>query len=196
MRDASRRLGGACGRPWLRAVRAVSGAVTALTLTALVAFAAPALRGQDVTLSYGKPADVGMSAALLDAGVRLYGEAVESGELAGAVLLVARDGKVVLHEAIGWRDFDGKLPMERNTMFRMASNTKPVIATAVSMLVERGKLRYEAPVRKYIPSFDNYRSGFIQVHHLLNHTSGFRINSIFLEPLLQNAPEHPDAPNL
>lgn len=160
-----------------------------------VAIAAP-LAAQNATLTRGTAQEVGMSPALLEAGVGLYREAVASGELVGAVLLVARNGKVVLHEAIGSRDWEARLPMERNTMFRMASNTKPVISTAVSMLVERGKLRYSDPVRKYIPSFDNYKSGFITVDHLLSHTSGFRINTLFLEPFLAKSAEHPDAPTL
>ena len=52
------------------------------------------------------------------------------------------------------------------------------------------------PVRKHIPSFDNYRAGFIQIRHLLNHTSGFRIGTLFLQPYMQPSAEHPDAPNL
>jgi len=51
-------------------------------------------------------------------------------------------------------------------------------------------------VRKHIPSFDNWMSGFISIHHLLTHTSGFRIGTLFLEPYLQASPEHPDAPTL
>jgi CubicO group peptidase (beta-lactamase class C family) len=112
------------------------------------------------------------------------------------VLLVARDGKVVLHEALGWRNKAKGLPMEPTTLFRMASNTKPTIATAVSILVEEGKLSYDDPVRRYIPTFDNYRSGFIQIKHLLNHSSGFRIGSLFLEPYLEPSPQHPEAPSL
>lgn len=158
--------------------------------------AAQALAAQDVTLTPGKPEDVGMSAAILQGGVQLYREAVERGDLVGAVLLVAKDGKVVLHEAVGWRHKGKGLPMERNTMFRMASNTKPTIATAISILVEERKLSYDDPVRKHIPSFDNYRGGFILIRHLLNHTSGLRIGSLFLEPYLQPSPEHPDAPTL
>jgi CubicO group peptidase (beta-lactamase class C family) len=86
--------------------------------------------------------------------------------------------------------------MEKNTMFRMASNTKPPVATGISILVEEGKLSYDDPVREYIPSFDNYRAGFIQIKHLLSHTSGLRINSLFLEPYLEPSPERPDAPTL
>lgn len=149
-----------------------------------------------VTLTTGTPAEVGMSSAILESGVQLFREAVDAGELVGAVLLVAKDGKVVLHEAMGWRNKELELPMEKNTMFRMASNTKPTIATAVGIVVEEGKLAYDDPVRDHIPSFDNYRSGFIQIRHLLNHTSGLRINTLFLEPYLEPTPEHPDAPNL
>ncbi len=169
-----------------------------LPLTLLLAalqYAAP-LAAQNLTLTTGAPRDVGMSAAVLEAGVGLYREAVERGDLVGAVLLVARNGKVVLHEAVGSRNWEAGLPMEKNTLFRMASNTKPVIATAVAILEERGKVRYDDPVRKYIPAFDNYKSGFIQVRHLLSHTSGFRINTLFLEPYLTKSPEHPDAPTL
>jgi CubicO group peptidase (beta-lactamase class C family) len=165
-------------------------------LLSLAFLAAPALSAQDVTLTQGKPEDVGMSPAILQGGVQLYRDAVERGDLVGAVLLVAKDGKVVLHEAVGWRSKGKGLPMERNTMFRMASNTKPTIATAIGILVQEGKLSYDDPVRDYIPSFDNYRSGFIQIRHLLNHTSGFRIGSLFLEPYTQPSAEHPDAPTL
>lgn len=164
---------------------------------ALTAFCgALPLAAQTATLTPGTPQDVGMSSAVLEAGVGLYREAVARGELVGAVLLVARNGKVVLHEAVGSRHWEANLPMERNTMFRMASNTKPVIATAVGMLVERGKLRYIDPVRKYMPSFDNYKSGFITIGQLLSHTSGFRINTLFIQPYLAPSKEHPDAPTL
>lgn len=177
-------------------VPALRRAAASFGLCLLSLAAASGLKGQDVTLSTGTPADVGMSSAILDAGVQLYRDAVANGDLVGAVLLVAKDGKVVLHEAVGSRNKAKNLPMEKNTMFRMASNTKPTIATSVGILVEEGKLDYDAPVRAYIPSFDNYRAGFIQVRHLLNHTSGFRINTLFLQPYMQPSAEHPDAPTL
>jgi CubicO group peptidase (beta-lactamase class C family) len=164
-------------------------------MAAVVLAAAPAA-AQDVTLSTGTPEEVGLSSGVLAGGVALYREAVARGDLVGAVLLVARNGRVVLHEAVGWRDKDADLPMEKSTMFRMASNTKPVIATAVGILVERGLLSYADPVRQYIPSFDNYRAGFIQVRHLLTHTSGLRIPTLFLQPYLQKSAQHPGAPSL
>jgi CubicO group peptidase (beta-lactamase class C family) len=155
-----------------------------------------ATEDRDVTLSVGIPSEVGMSSAILESGVRLYRDAVEAGDLVGAVLLVAKDGKIVLHESVGWRHKGKGLPMETNTMFRMASNTKPTIGTAISILVEEEKLSFDDPVRKHLPAFDNYRSGFIQVRHLLNHTSGLRIGTLFLRPYMEPSAAHPDAPSL
>lgn len=167
-----------------------------LLASVLLLLSAGPVRAQQSTLTVGTAEEVGMSAAVLDGAAGLYREAVERGDLVGAVLLVARNGKIVLHEAIGSRNHEAGLPMEKNTMFRMASNTKPVVATGAAILVERGKLSYADPVRKHIPSFDNYRSGFITLHHLLSHTSGMRINTLFLQPYLEKSAEHPDAPSL
>ena len=147
-------------------------------------------------IRYGKAADVEMSAEVLDAGASLFREAVEADRLRGVVLLVARKGVVVLHEAYGWRDVDRTKPMTKDSLFRMASNTKPVIATAILQLVEAGKLKLDAPVKTYLPSFDNDRAGDITVRHLLTHTSGFRIGRIFLSPLLEKSKAHPSAPSL
>ena len=135
------------------------------------------------TLAYGAPADAGMSAAVLEGAAGLYREAVDRGDLVGAVLLVARGGTVVMHEAIGMADEEAGKAMERSTMFRMASNTKPLVATAIAQLVEADQLEYGDLVRDYIPEWDNYRSGFITVEHLLSHTSGLRIPTLFLSPL-------------
>ncbi|MBI1358567.1 MAG: serine hydrolase [Acidobacteria bacterium] len=134
-------------------------------------------------LPRANPEDVGLSAAALQAAVSVYQEAVERDEHRGAVILVARRGKVVLHEAVGWRDEARKEPMRKDALFKMASNTKPTIATAILMLAEEDKLELNGLVRQHIPAFDNYRSGWIQIRHLLSHTSGFRIEPIFLLPM-------------
>jgi CubicO group peptidase (beta-lactamase class C family) len=159
---------------------------SALALILALALLPLRLEGQSQhvrKLSYGSPADVDMSAAVLDGAVGLYREAVERGDLVGAVVLVARQGRVVVHEAIGLRDKERRLPMERSTMFRMASNTKPVVATGIATLVEQRMLSYDDLVREHIPEWDNYRAGFITVGQLLSHTSGLRIPTLFLQPL-------------
>jgi CubicO group peptidase (beta-lactamase class C family) len=170
-----------------------------LYLFALLIFLASfsnVLFAEDVVLSSGDPSQVGMDDVILKAAVHMYEEAVAKDQIRGVVLLVARDGKVVLYEALGWRDKDNGLPIQKDAMFRMASNTKPVVATGISILVEESKLNYNDLVRKHIKAFDNYRSGTIKIHHLLTHTSGFRIEEIFLKPLIQKSSKHPDAPNL
>ena len=141
--------------------------------------AVPGLAQQGATLSYGSPSSVGMDAALLDRAAQLYRDAVERDELKGAVLLVARRGVIVLHEAVGWRHEAYRLPMERDTLFRMASNTKPVIGTAVLILHEAGKLSLDDRASDHLESFENDRSRDITVRQLLNHSSGLRIGPIF-----------------
>ena len=165
--------------------RAVSRGTIALILT--LGVLVPALESQEVrTLSYGIPEDVGMSAAVLSGALGVYEEAIERGELVGAVVLVARRGRIVLHEALGWRDKEQGLPMERNSLFRMASNTKPLVSTGIAKLVEQGRLEYSDLVRTHIPEWDNYRAGFITIGQLLSHSSGLRISSLFLQPLAAN----------
>ena len=85
----------------------------------------------DATLSIGSPEEVGLDGAVLQAGVERFKKAVEEDKLRSAVLLVARSGKIVLHEAVGWKDKEAGIPIKKDAMFRMASNTKPVVATAI-----------------------------------------------------------------
>jgi CubicO group peptidase (beta-lactamase class C family) len=74
---------------------------------------------------------------------------IAAGDLAGAVTIVARKGKVVHHSAQGMMDLDSKKPMV-SSMFRIASMTKPVIGVAVMMLVKR-EPSLNDPVSRYIP---------------------------------------------
>ena len=123
---------------------------------------------------------------ILQAGVGLFEDAVRQDEIKGAVLLVSKDGETVLHEAVGWADPDSQRKLKKDAVFRMASNTKAVVAAAVLMLQDEGKLSVHDPVRKHLPGWDNYRAGRITIHQLLTHTSGLRIGTLFLEPLLEN----------
>src|SRR5687767_15638476 len=84
--------------------------------------------------------------AVLREAVDLYKQAVEKDHIRGAVLYVAQRGEVLLHEPVGYRHFESRTPMQKDTLFRMASNTKPVVATAVMMLQEDGKLSIDDPV--------------------------------------------------
>ena len=71
----------------------------------------------------------------------------------GAVLLVARHGKIACHEALGYRDREAGAAMTTDTIFRIASMTKPFTSVAAMMLAEEGKLLIADPVARYIPEF-------------------------------------------
>ena len=151
----------------------------AMLIAAALLSIVPAFPQEARLLEYGVPAAAAMDAARLQEAVKLFKDAVERDDIRGAVVMVARHGKIVLHEALGWKHKGYRLPMEKDTLFRMASNTKPVIATAVLMLEQDGKFRVSDAAAKYLMSFDNWRSRTITIAHLLSHTSGFRIPVIF-----------------
>ena len=80
---------------------------------------------------------------------------VEASQISGAVTLVAREGKTVYLSAVGQRNVESKNEMQNDTIFAIASMTKPVTATALMILVDEGKVRLDDPVAKYIPEFKN-----------------------------------------
>ncbi|HEY4940631.1 MAG TPA: serine hydrolase domain-containing protein [Rhizomicrobium sp.] len=82
---------------------------------------------------------------------------VESGDLSGFVTLTFRHGEIAQLNVIGQRDIEKKLPMERDTLFRIASMTKPVTSIAALMLLEEGKFKLDDPITKYAPEFKNLR---------------------------------------
>jgi CubicO group peptidase (beta-lactamase class C family) len=82
---------------------------------------------------------------------------VDRHEAGGIVTLVAREGKVVDVHAVGFRDVESNGPMRQDTIFRIASMSKPITSVAVMMLYEEGKLQLTDPVSRYIPAFRNGR---------------------------------------
>ncbi len=78
---------------------------------------------------------------------------VDEGRMAGAVTLIARDGQVAYFESVGRADIERDVPMRRDTIFRIASQSKAITSTAVMMLVEEGRVRLNDPVHLFIPAF-------------------------------------------
>jgi len=76
---------------------------------------------------------------------------VDRGELAGVVTLVSRGGEIVAHDALGWRDCEARAPMQRDTLFRIASMTKPITSVMALMLIEQGRLRLDDPIADWVP---------------------------------------------
>ncbi|WP_304188457.1 serine hydrolase, partial [Phenylobacterium aquaticum] len=82
---------------------------------------------------------------------------VDADELAGAVTLVWRDGRIVQDCAVGWRDMDATALMTRDTIFRIASMTKPVTSVAALMLMEEGRFALDDPISRWAPEFAEMR---------------------------------------
>jgi CubicO group peptidase (beta-lactamase class C family) len=117
---------------------------------------------------------------------------VDKGRIPGAVVLVARDGQVVLHEAVGWADKDKKVPMQRNSIHAIASSTKLITTVAALRLFEQNKLQIMAPIANYLPELKDLKISVEKkdaggnmitelvaptrqptVHDLMTHRAGF-----------------------
>ncbi|MGB2923314.1 MAG: serine hydrolase domain-containing protein [Mycobacterium sp.] len=125
-------------------------------------------------------------------------EAIDAGLLAGAVTLVWRAGEVLQVNELGYRDVDARLPMQRDTIFRIASMTKPVTVAAAMSLIEQGKLALTDRVATWLPELENMRvlaeprgpldrtvpaRRHITVDDLMTHRSGLAYMFSVLGPL-------------
>ncbi|MFV5689140.1 serine hydrolase domain-containing protein [Flavobacterium sp. ZT3R25] len=136
----------------------------------------------------------GMSAERLAKIDAMCKEAIEKNEIPGAVVLVARNGKIIFYKAFGMADNESGKELKRDAIFRIASQTKAITSTAIMMLWEEGKFKLDDPISKYIPEFKNeqvldtlYENGTyktipaknpITIRHLLTHTSGIGYGAI------------------
>ena len=153
--------------------------------------------GSASPLPAGNAAKTGLSVEGLGRMHALIEGYVERGEMAGLVTLIARDGKIVDLRTYGFRDLEARLPMERDTLFRMASMTKMVTAVAVLTLYDDEKIGLDDPVSKYLPAFEQMRvvtggdeahpksetARPITIRHLLTHTSGIAVGGPHAEIL-------------
>jgi CubicO group peptidase (beta-lactamase class C family) len=141
------------------------------------------------------PEDVGLSSsqlARIEATTQKY---VDSGLVPGAVMLVARRGKIAWTRTMGFRDRAAKDPMRPDSIFRIYSMTKPIVSVAAMMLVEEGKMQVSDPVSKYLPEMGRMKVGVetseggkpslqltdparaMTVQDLMRHTSGLTYGS-------------------
>ncbi|MCC9135469.1 serine hydrolase domain-containing protein [Pontibacter silvestris] len=107
------------------------------------------------TLAEANPEKAGMSSKRLQNIDQTLQEYVNKGYVPGAVGLIARNGKIVYYKAIGYDDAEAKDKLQRDDIFRIASQTKAITSVGIMMLYEEGKLQLEDPISKYIPSFKN-----------------------------------------
>lgn len=104
-----------------------------------------------------RPEGVGLSTARLERVTELMRREIDAGTFAGAVTLVARHGRVVRFQAQGLMDIGSKRPMQTDTVFRIMSMTKPIVAVSILMMVEQGKVRLTDPVGRFIPELEDLR---------------------------------------
>jgi CubicO group peptidase (beta-lactamase class C family) len=138
-------------------------------------------------LPVARPEDVGLSRTALDSIPTVLGRYVAAKKMGGAVVAVARHGKVAYLHAVGFMDVDSAKPMRTDAIFRVMSMTKPIVTVGAMRLVERGQLSLDDPVSKYIPAFgatQMYAGGTsaaprlatpdrpITIRDLMRHTSG------------------------
>ncbi len=128
----------------------------------------------------GRPEEIGLSAERLERIRKTLRRDVERRLIPGAVMLIARGGRIGFAEAVGFRDREAAAPMTMDAIFRVASMTKPVTSVAAMILAERGDLQISAPVAGYLPEFTERTVGVdrvrarrtMTVQDLLRHTSG------------------------
>lgn len=150
----------------------------------LAAIAVPALADE---WTHVVPEEVGMSSERLQRLTDVMQAYVDNGDVAGMVILVAREGKVPYEKAFGYRDLESKSPMQEDTIFRIASQTKALVSAGVMILQEEGKLLVTDPLGKYLPEWMETSVGVakegggydvvpaerpITIRDLLTHTSG------------------------
>jgi CubicO group peptidase (beta-lactamase class C family) len=142
-------------------------------------------------LPRAEPQQVGLSAERLTKLTTDLKKLVDDGKISGGVALIARHGKVAYVTAFGYQDVAKKTPMAEDTIFAIASMTKPITCVAVMTLVEQGKLGLDDPIGKHLPELKDLRvlgdskddtdttiatvaaERSVTVRDLLSHSSGF-----------------------
>jgi CubicO group peptidase (beta-lactamase class C family) len=153
-----------------------------------------------------QPEEVGFSSERLGRLTSAFNADVDKGLIPGAVVLIARHGRIAYLEAFGFQDREKKIPMSADAIFRIASMTKPVTSVAIMMLVEEGKIQLYDPVSVYLPELKGLQVGVekinaasgnpesslelaqreMTIQDLLRHTSGLTYG-IFGKSLVKQA---------
>jgi CubicO group peptidase (beta-lactamase class C family) len=165
------------------------------------------LQAAEDELPLASPESVGMSSERLERINAYFQRYIDANQISGAVTLVARKGKVVHYEAQGWRSKEENIPMSLDTIFTMASMTKPIVSTALMMLFEEGRFRLDDPIANWLPEYRDHtvRASIdgrtrtvpetrpVTVRHVLTHTSGLTLNPVgrgLTEAQLADATNH------
>jgi CubicO group peptidase (beta-lactamase class C family) len=129
------------------------------TILFAVCLAAPAFaaKPEGNALPTAKPESVDMSSERLSVLTKGMQQFVDQGRLAGVVTMVTRHGKVVEFDALGKRDVESNSPMQKDSIFRIYSMSKPITGVAMMILFEEGKWQLNDPISRYIPEFKDLK---------------------------------------
>ncbi|MFN4230580.1 serine hydrolase domain-containing protein [Parvibaculum sp.] len=145
-----------------------------------------------------KPEDVGLDPSRLSNITNYFKSYVDRGKIAGFSTLISRHGEIAHFETAGQRDRERGLPMEKDTIFRIYSMTKPITSLALMMLYEEGHFQLTHPVSRYIPAFKNLEVWVggtaekyetkpcereMTIRDLLTHTSGLTYGFMYEHPV-------------
>lgn len=163
------------------------------SLYLLIALVSPA--HTQVLSVAAQPAQAGFSAERLSRIDTTIGQWIKQGWMQGGTALIIRNGKIVYYKGFGFNDIEAKIAMQKNDIFRIASQTKAITSVAIMMLFEEGKLLLDDPVSKFLPAYKNQQvldkfneadttyttvpaKREITIRQLLSHTSGLGYASI------------------
>jgi CubicO group peptidase (beta-lactamase class C family) len=119
----------------------------------LLAAAAASVTVWAQSLPTARPEQAGFSPQRMERIGKVFKQEVDQGRIPGTVLVVARKGRVVYYEAIGFQDKGSGKPMSKDAIFRIYSMTKPLVSVAAMILVEEGRMQLTDPVSKFLPAF-------------------------------------------
>jgi CubicO group peptidase (beta-lactamase class C family) len=128
-------------------------------LTAALALALPPSKAAyaQTLQAVANPGELGFNVARLERVGKVFQGYIDAQKLPGAVILIARDDKIAYFQALGFQDREKQIAMTTNSIFRIASMTKPIVTAAAMTLVEEGRLDLAAPVAQYLPEFKDVR---------------------------------------
>ncbi len=158
------------------------------------------------TLQTATPEQVGMSSERLAKIATVFKKEISDGKFPGAVIAIARKGKVVYFESFGSRDAASSQPMSKDAIFRIYSMTKPLVSVAAMILMEDGRLQLTDPIAKFLPAFAKMQVSVaskndagnvyydivpavkpITVQDLLRHTAGLTYGELTTNPAVKEA---------
>jgi CubicO group peptidase (beta-lactamase class C family) len=152
----------------------------------------------EMSLSKGVAEDVGLSSQRLEKITQAFSKEIADKKLPGAVMLVARDGKIIYEGTFGTLTPGGSAAMPKDAIFRIYSMTKPLMSVGLMLLVEDGLVELTDPVSKFLPAFKDMQVAGVEgdiapaarpilIHDLLRHTAGLAYGEITKNPKVKDA---------